>query len=339
MESRTSQVFKRKQLNDLYMKDKLLVICGPTAMGKSSLAIDMAKIFSGELISADSRQVYKKMDIGTGKDLPVNAKHKTESGGLSGYHIVSGVRIWGYDLINPTEDFSVAHYIKYAKRVIRYILSRGKLPILVGGTGLYIKGVVDGIDTAGIPRNEKLRDNLQKKSVAELFEMLSSLDAFRAAGMNISDKKNPRRLIRAIEIAVSKLKAVSKSNNKGGSYKTLFIGLKADREIIDKRIEKRVKDRLKKGAKKEVRKLLNSGVGWSDQSMSSIGYAQWKGYFEGNDNINSAVKNWIKAEQQYSKRQLTWFGRDKRIKWFEINKPEFGKDVEELIRGWVTENR
>lgn len=188
------------------MEHKLLVICGPTATGKTALGIYLAKKFEGELVSADSRQVYKGMDIGTGKDLPGNSKLEIRNSKLGGSYKVAGVPIWGYDLISPKEEFSVARYIKIAGKIIKDIWERDKLPILAGGTGLYIKGVVDGIPTAFIPKNIALRESLGKRGVRELFEILAEMDAVKAASLNISDKKNPRRLVRAIEIASSKLK-------------------------------------------------------------------------------------------------------------------------------------
>ena len=132
--------------------NKLLVICGPTSTGKTTLAIALAKKFNGELISTDSRQVYKGMDIGTGKDLPEGAKFKLPWFQKYGYYEVGGTKIWGYDLADPRHEFSVAQYIKFAERIISDVLKRGKSPVLVGGTGLYIRGVVDGIATAGVPK-------------------------------------------------------------------------------------------------------------------------------------------------------------------------------------------
>jgi tRNA dimethylallyltransferase len=137
------------------MNSKLLVICGPTSTGKTILAISLAKKFNGEIVSADSRQVYKGLDIGTGKDLPKNAKIKYLWMKKFGFYEIKGIKIWGYDLADPRHSFSVSQYLRFAERVISDISKRGKLPILVGGTGLYIKGVVDGIPTAEIPKNKK----------------------------------------------------------------------------------------------------------------------------------------------------------------------------------------
>ena len=218
---------------------KLLVICGPTATGKTSLAMLLAGKINAELVSADSRQVYKNMDIGTGKNLPPKSKFRRASSKLGGYYKTDGLKIWGYDLISPGEEFSVAQYIEIARRIIKDIHRRKKLPILVGGTGLYIKGIVEGIPTAKIPQNRNIRKNLNKKTVEELFESLAFLDPIRAGSLNRSDKKNPRRLTRAIEVAIWKLKNIGlKLKDQKQNYEVLFIGLTASRDILYQRVEK-----------------------------------------------------------------------------------------------------
>src|SRR3989344_2658803 len=183
---------------------KLLVICGPTATGKTSLALHLSEVFNGEIISADSRQVYRGMDIGTGKDLPVISNYQFPITNLKkqniGCYKIKGINVWGYDLVKPNEDFSVGQYIAIAENIIENIHDRKKLPIIVGGTGLYIKGIVDGIPTADIPKNMELRKSLENKDTSELYDNLVSLDPAKALSLNKSDSKNPRRLIRAIEV-------------------------------------------------------------------------------------------------------------------------------------------
>lgn len=320
---------------------KLLVICGPTSTGKTTLALKIAKKFNGELISADSRQVYKGMDIGTGKDLPKGTKIKFLWFNKYGYYDFGGIKIWGYDLAYPRHEFSVAQYIKFADRIILDILKRGKLPILVGGTGLYIRAVVDGIPTAFIPKNNVLRKNLEKSKPEELFEKLAQLDSFKAGEMNSSDKKNPRRLIRAIEVAMWKINNIKKDKDmekKKRDLEFLMIGLTAPDKYISERIKLRMAQRIKTGIKDEVQKLLKDHVGWEMPSMTSMGYREWKDYFNGKKSENDVSKNWEDEEKKYAKRQMTWFKKDKRIRWFDITNPSYSKKVEKSVEKWYSTN-
>src|SRR3989344_5897459 len=281
---------------------KLLVICGPTVTGKTKLALHLAKVFNGEIISADSRQVYKYMDIGTGKDKP------------------EGIEINGYDLVNPDEEFSVSQYADFANACIREINSRGKLPILVGGTGLYIKGVVDGIDTADIPKDEKLRVKLNGLKIEDLQEKLKKIDSKKFASMNDSDINNPRRLIRAIEVASSgKI-----SERKGMSYDVLFIGLSLSREKLDERITKRVDDRINQGFDKEIDFLKKKDF-FRYAPARTLGYKDWPD-----------IKKWKREEIKYAKRQMTWFKKDKRIKWFDIETNDYKQKVEDIVQKWYS---
>jgi len=314
--------------------NKLLIICGPTATGKTSLVISLAKKFNGEIVSADSRQVYQEMDIGTGKDLPKGAKMEFQNSKI-GFYTVEGIRLWGYDLVSPKDEFSVSKYLKFAGKTIADIEKHGKLPILVGGTGLYIKGVVDGIPTVDIPRNKKLRKNLEKYTADGLYEQLSQIDSIRAGSMNSSDKKNPRRLIRAIEVAIWQIDNSKKElSQKREVFDTLFIGLTAPTEILDARIGKRVEMRISNGFNEEVKNLINSGVDWNDQSMMSLGYRQWRDFVEGAVEESTAVSEWKKEERKYARRQMVWLKRDGRINWFDIRNGEYPKKVENLVKTW-----
>lgn len=324
-------------------KRKLLVVCGPTASGKTKLALYLAKVLDGEIVSADSRQVYKGMDIGTGKDLPKNSKRLKSRLKINArfipFYKINNVKIWGYDLVEPTKEFSVAQYIRIARKIIRNIWKRCKLPILVGGTGLYIKGVVDGIPTAYIFRNRKLRSLLEKKSVDELFEILKRVDSSKAALMNTSDRKNPRRLIRAIEVSTWGKVVQSKTAKSNIAFpleadSILFVGLKTSKNISEKMIKKRVVERLKQGVIGEIRELLNKGVDWDDQSMQALSYRYWRSYFEENRSQDEVIKKWMREEVKYAKRQLIWFKKDKRIKWFDVSKGNWRKDVEKLVSKW-----
>lgn len=318
---------------------KLLVICGPTATGKTSIGIRLAKKFNGEIVSADSRQVYKGMDIGTGKDLSVNSKFKMQKSKLGGYYEIDGVKLWGYDLVEANEEFNISEYLDFAKKIIRDIQKREKLPILVGGTGFYIKGVIDGIPTVNIPANKELRKNLENIATSDLFEKLAELDAEKAGSMNSSDKKNPRRLMRAIEVAQFMLDHESlKHENLKSSHplhnSVLVVGLTAPIDVISKNIDKRVDQRTRQGMTAEIVKLLKQGVDWSSQSMYSLGYRQWRDFFEGEVERDVVIEDWKREEKKYAKRQLTWWKRDSRVKWFDISDKNTSKEVEKMVKLW-----
>lgn len=279
---------------------KLLVVCGPTATGKTEIAMRLAKIFSGELVSADSRQVYKYMDIGTGKDRP------------------KGATIYGYDLVDPDEEFSVSQYVNFADNAIEKIYSKNKLPILVGGTGLYIKAVVDGIETANVPRNEKLREELTLKSASELAEILKKLDIKKFNLLNDSDNKNPRRLIRAIEVAKSRTKFKNSIRHRD----CLFIGLTLPGDLLAKKIMARVDNRVKIGFGKEVQFLKKKGL-FEYVPTQTLGYKDWPD-----------VEKWKNEEIKYAKRQKTWFKKDERINWFNVSESDSTEKIEKLVRKW-----
>lgn len=324
--------------------NKILVICGPTATGKTRLAIKLAKKFNGEIISADSRQVYKRMDVGTGKDLPVNStaklvtqlqipnyKKKLKIGAWKlGFYLIQGIKLWGYDLVDPKDNFSVSLYIRTVRVVIKDIWKRNKLPILVGGTGLYIKGVIDGIETAHVRPDLELRKSLEGKSAHELFEILASVNPIKSASLNISDKKNSRRLVRAIEIVKSGLRL---KISKQMSY-PLLVGLTLPRLELNRRIKERVRKRVEAGQEKEIKQLLESGISWNSQAMQALGYKEWRGYFLGSEHIRDVIKQWTKNEIKYSKRQITWFKKDNRIHWVDIQNKDWRSHVENLVKRW-----
>ncbi len=313
---------------------KVLVICGPTATGKTALALYLAKKFNGEIISADSRQVYRGMDIGTGKDLPENTKTKDDKR-LGRYYEIKGIALYGYDLASPKEEYSVGQYVVYARRVIREIIKKGKLPIVVGGGGLYIKALIDGIETARIPKNDALRKNLAGRGVQELFEILAQIDSIKAAALNASDRKNPRRLARAIEISQWRLdRGQIKKEVSCPKYECLFIGLSAPKETLYARIEKSVQSRVQKGFLSEVEQLLKEGIDWEYQAMGSFGYRQLRDYFEKKISLTEAIANWVKEEKKYVKRQLTWWKKDERIKWSDISEADWKEKVENMVKRW-----
>jgi tRNA dimethylallyltransferase len=265
--------------------NKILVVCGPTATGKTALAVHLAKKFSGELVSADSRQVYRGMDLITGKEK-------------------ADVPIWLYDVVDPDEEFSVSHWVKLAGRAVADIQKRNKLPIVVGGTGLYIHALLNPLETVNIPPDSKLRAQLSMISKEKLQKKLQMVAPNVWKKLNISDSNNPRRLIRKIEIAKSKIPTKTQTDH-------LLIGLKAPLVELDKRIDARMNQRKKKGIEREIAGLL-SVYDRNLPSMSAIG-------------LN---------EHAYARRQITWFSRDPTVRWFDITKPGFKKNVTAHITRW-----
>ena len=241
---------------------KLIVILGPTASGKTGLAIKLAKKFNGEIVSADSGQVYKEMDIGTVKPT------KEEIRKVPHYLI---------NVVRPNREFNVAIYKKVATKAIKDIQKRGKLPFLVGGTGLYIQAVVDNIDFPKVAPQKKIRKKLERKTPQELFKIYKKLDP---KGAKFIDKHNKRRLIRAIEVCKATKESFWQKRKKGKQlFDTLQIGIKLPREKLKTRIEKRVKEKLKEGLEKEVKTIIRK-YGWGILSLQLIGYRDWKWFFE-----------------------------------------------------------
>jgi tRNA dimethylallyltransferase len=335
--------------------NKLLIICGPTATGKTNLALKLAREFNGELVSADSRQIYRGMDIGTGKDLPPEKKsgpatqtlyHKQKY--LLQSYLVNGIALWMYDIVNPDEEFSISHYQILAKTAISDILSRGKLPILVGGTGFYIRSLINPPETISIPQNPELRTSLDAKTLAQLQQLLNEFNPDFWKSMNNSDRNNPRRLIRRIEIEnyyIHDVNGDSGTNDKDkrqSAYETKIIGLKADNEYLDNRIKKRVEQRYQQGILTEIQDLLNAGYSWNLNSMSSLGYIEWKPYFssrnrENPEIINTCLTRWQQNEIAYAKRQLTWFNKQPDgLIWYDIASPAFLGNVKQDTEKWYT---
>jgi len=312
------------------MKKYLIIVVGPTATGKTDLVFKLAQKNKCDIVSADSRQVYKHMSIGTGKDIPHGFFYQSNS---PGFFTNKEIKIWGYDLVNPWEEYSVSHYLKDAKKIFKS-LENDQFAYVVGGTGFYIHGLIDGIETVSIPKNSALRQKLKDMSADDLYEMLGHLDGVKAASLNSSDKKNKLRLVRAIEIASSK-KAIKKKKPVAWQYTPIFVGLDLTDRLLYKRIEDRILKRVKAGLESEIDWLLSHGVSWQDQAMSSLGYRQWKGYYEGSKSIEEVLAAWYKAEKKFIKRQRKWFRRNKRIKWFKADDSNLQVAVEEYIAKMV----
>jgi len=278
------------------MKRKLVVILGPTASGKSSLAVAIAKKYRGEIVSADSRQVYKRMNIGTGKVTPRETK---------------GVPHHLLDVASPKRTFTVSDYQRMARKKIEKILKMDKLPILCGGTGLYLRAIVDGLVIPEVAPNPTLRKKLEKLPTAKLYTMLRSLDRRRAAQI---DRKNPRRLIRAIEIA-KQLGRVPPLQFAPFEGKVLIIGVKKTRAELSRLIRVRLLKRFGMGMIEEVRALHAEGVSWKKLESFGLEYRNIAHFLRGTITKSELFSKLEHDINQYAKRQMTWFGRDERVCW------------------------
>lgn len=315
---------------------KILVIVGPTASGKSDLAVEIARALKqknseirkvlveksgrgvpsgddgnpmtfseelfdrsgAEIVSADSRQVYRGMNIGSGKIT------KTEMKGVP-HHLL--------DVADPKKTFSVAQYQKLAHKAIADILQRGKLPIVVGGTGFYIQSIVDNIVLPEVPPNPSLRKKLASKSPLQLFTILKKLDPARAKTI---DSQNPARLIRAIEIATTLGKTPKLKSRP--LYDAEIIGINPDEKTLKQKIHTRLLARLKRGMVAEVRRLHNQGLSWKKLEAFGLEYRYVALFLQGKITKTEMITAIETASYQYAKRQMTWFKRDKKIKWISV---------------------
>ena len=292
--------------------NKLIVILGPTASGKTGLSVKLAKKFKGEVVSADSRQVYKRMDIGSGKVT------KKEMAGIP-HHLL--------DVANPKIRFSAAQYQKLALKAIKKIQKKNKVPFLVGGTGFYIQSVVDGIVIPEVKPDWRLREKLSKIALPELFKQLKSLDPARAA---VIDQNNPRRIIRALEIVIKLNRPVPTLSQKEPRFDTLILGVKKDQGDLKTLIHKRLIKRLKNGAMINEVKKLHKSLSWKRLEEFGLEYRFVAQYLQGNISYQEMTDNIQKESEHYAKRQMTWFKRDKRIKWVKSR-----KEAEKLINNFL----
>ncbi len=289
-------------------KKKVIVILGQTATGKSALAVKISRKIKGEIISADSRQVYKGLDIGTGKITQKKMK---------------GVEHYLLDVINPKKKFTVVQYKKLAEEKIEEILNKNKVPIICGGTGFYIDAVTKGVFFPEVPPNLKLRKKLAEARLPQLFKMLQKLDKNRAKDIERKNEQNNKvRLIRAIEICKF-LGKVPKITETTPPYEFIKIGLYLPNDILKKKIEKRVKKMFdiknNGGLLNEIKKLKKSGV--SQKRLQELG-------FEYN---NPTYESVVAETFKYAKRQMTWFKRDKEIKWFDASKIDLEKILKLIV--------
>ena len=311
---------------------KLLVIVGPTGTGKTDLGLKLAKKFNGELVSADSRQIYIGMDIGTGKEIE-SSKYDVKKN--KGSWVVNGIPIHLYDVINPDKTFSVVEYQQEALGKIKEIENKGKLPILVGGTGLYVQAIVEGVNIPKVPPDSKLRAKLESKPLATLVSQLEQVDPKTAIKI---DKQNPRRVIRALEVYYSSGQSFSSLEERFKvNFDSVQIGLTAPRDFLYKKVDDQIDDWFRVGFIEEVKKLISDGYDEKLPALTSLGYRQVAMYLKGNLTIEEA-KQRIKWEHHgYIRRQFTWFRKRKNIVWFDISNPDLIKQINAFIKAWLVQ--
>ncbi len=309
------------------MKPNVLVICGPTASGKTALAVALAQEFGGEVVSADSMQIYRRMDIGTAKPTP------EEMAGIP-HHMI--------DVAEPEENFSVARYVEQAVPIVDDILARGKLPIIAGGTGLYIDNLIAGRQFAPFEENSGLREGLQQRVKTEglpvLLEELRSVDPQAAQRLHPNDEK---RIIRALEVWLSTGKTITQHNEETKAlpnrYTPLTIALNfRERPHLWQRIDRRVDEMMAQGLEGEVRRLLADGVPAQCTAMQAIGYKEMAAAILEGRPMGEGAEEVKLRSRQYAKRQLTWFRRNGDAHWLLWEeKPNFSSGLDfstELVR-------
>jgi len=300
-------------------------VVGPTATGKSEVGIEIAGALNGEVVSVDSMQVYKGMDIGTAK-VPEHSRY-TSTGRYIPHHML--------DIVDPTQNYSVAEFQEQARAVIDGLLTRGKLPVLVGGTGLYYHATVREYHFAGDSCSPELRRELlqrvKKEGNESLHRELYLVDPAAAEKIHVNDTK---RIIRALEVFYSTGEPISKYSEKTAQikYNAIAVGLLMQRQALYQRIEERVESMFSAGLVEEVRSLIQKGCSPDASSMQALGYKEVIGYLKGDYDLEACKSLLKKNTRRFAKRQLTWFRRDNNITWFDVG--EFS-DVRNLVEAIV----
>ena len=296
----------------------LICIAGPTASGKTALSIALAKELDAEIVSCDSMQVYKRMDIGTAK--PTVAERE-------------GIVHHMLDVAEPDEDFSVSRYCNMASPIVDDILVRGKTAIIVGGTGLYMDSLIRGNDFAPFP-STGMREKLEEKPIEEVYAQLQSVDPEAAARLHLSDKK---RIIRAMEVYLETGETITEHNRRTQAippkYRPVWFALEdEDRQDLYARIDRRVEIMLKQGLIDEIRSLLDSGIPARCTAMQAIGYKEFVAALEGHISVAEAAAQVQQSSRHYAKRQLTWFRRNPNIHWLRRSKTTGSEEILHLAR-------
>lgn len=307
--------------------NKIICIVGPTASGKTALSIALAKALGSEIVSADSMQIYKGMDVGTAKPTP------EEMDGIP-HHMLS--------IIKPDEDYSVARYVREAGKCVDDILARGKIPIIVGGTGLYVDSLVRGTEFADFEEDKEYRNELfaiyEKEGAEKLHKMLFDIDPERAEQIH---ENNVKRVIRALEVYKATGRTITEhdaaTQNKPPKYDATYIGLMfEDRQKLYDRINLRVDLMEKAGLLREVKEILDSGVSPQATSMQAIGYKELVSFFEGRCSLEEAKEAIKQGSRRYAKRQMTWFKRNERTNWIAADNAKNLSDILQASMNFIS---
>ncbi len=302
------------------------MICGPTAVGKTEYAIDVALRFGGEIVSADSMQIYKYMDIGSAKPTPEEQ---------------SRVRHYLVDEIDPREPFSVALYQKRAKEAIEQVFANGRIPVISGGTGLYVSSLIYDMDFSAPPGDASFRTELEELASREgagaVHALLAEKDPEAAARIHPNNLKKVIRALEAHENGGSGISPFEESFVRTRDYDVVLVGLTRDRAELYGRIDRRVDLLIEAGLVDEVKRLTAMGLGYSDISMKGIGYKEIIAYLNGGYDLDEAVRLVKQNTRRYSKRQMTWFRRYEDMKWFNISEYESEEAAKAAVSAWIGE--
>ncbi len=309
------------------MKENLCIITGPTGIGKTSLSLELAKDLNGEIISSDSMQIYKYMDIGTAKISP------SEMGDIP-HHLI--------DVVYPDEDFSVADYKIKAKKSIGEINERGKLPIVVGGTGLYINSLVYNLDFTKVVYDEEIRNKYEllaeDKGLEYIHNLLEVVDPISAKKINVNDKKRVIRALEIYDVTKTPMSEYNKDFRKENiDYNLVMICLNMDRTKLYDRINNRVDVMMEEGLLEEVKSLINMGYKADSVALQGIGYKELILYLNKSLTLEESINLIKQKSRNYAKRQLTWFRRDPRIKWINIDEFENFDTLKEFTERYIIE--
>ena len=304
------------------IQNPLLVIVGPTAVGKTELSLRLAEVFEGEIVSADSRLFYRGMDVGTAKPTP-------EERARFPHHLI--------DVADPDETVGLAEFQEQAYAAIDGVHARGKLPLLVGGTGQYVRAVVEGWRIPRVPPDPALRAELEAQAEREgsehLHARLARLDPVAARRL---DHRNVRRVVRALEVCLITGRPISEQQGKQPPpYRILQIGLTMERAALYDRADRRVEAMIAAGLEDEVRGLVEAGYGWDLPAMSGLGYAQFRPYFEGQATLEEVVAEIERATRRFIRHQYNWFRlNDPAIRWFDVTETALG-EIEQVVRAGI----